>query len=763
MERYSIQTFTSAWARYYAASVKGSWIPNMGTWLRGEWHPSTNALVAGAIINPSPMFILVQERTREVALSVEIHYKTALISSWVQETRNGFREDFPVYAFDEDRVCMVVVPAYTDPETIYILPDNNMYQIDSVVVTGGAGRDQEKFSILALASPSPRILYGLGANDLEQNLLRVKRGLFPQPEFCMTCMGTKEYPAGTTCPECGGYGFAGPNAMYPLLDFHGRNVELPRYTSEEDEPYGRRIWARKWNVIPTKSEIERYFMHFMHIMDPMDLFVWERPDDDEPVFWVAAYYGGLGTRALWHQGDANQGYDGMVERVCPAGVNGYFAWLAHGAGVDGDIDDGSGDELVITDESSSQEWDLEGDVYGPLWQGSEWNEALWEEFGDWSSENELDLGAFSGGAAEIIDETFEAWSDGQNPDHDVNPGGETYMLWQVDAESSAAHFTVEQETLGGVASKWGYFYQLSTNDKYLHVWGEFKTPSPQIPAAQDYKVAFDLYVTSTRANVQFNEGAAGTYPPTNPRVQVWASNGGNWCVSNAGTTVKWGGNPLAWSLNTLYHCVVWFISASQYKLSVDGGSTWSDATTNFGGDWGAVIKSMYIYGAGSFTQQFYADNISASWNYVAQVLDAATGTFPVISDTDFDGHVVTFEVTVPDDTADPLEVQITEDGKTATADVRVRVVFDPSDHLVYVLNSGGTPVSTGLTWTQDVEETWAICTVSSTQVRIGKFGDYWDWTGVMACRNTWTAGIKYFIAVTDDAAHVTFGDVTYSW
>jgi hypothetical protein len=794
MERYSIQMFTSAWARYYAASVKGSWIPNMGTWLRGTWLPSTNVLVAASIINPSPMFLLVQERTREVALSVEIHYKTAAISSWVQEIRNGFRQDFPVYVFDEDKECTVVVPAYTDPETIYMLPDNNMYQIDSVVVTGGAGRNQEKFSILALASPSPRILYGLGANDLQQNLLRVKRGLFPQPEFCMTCMGTKEYPEGTTCPECEGYGFAGPNAVYPLLDFHGRNVSLPRYGAEADEAYGRRIWARKWNVIPTKSEIERYFTHFMHIMDPLDLLVWEHPDDDEPLFWVAAYYGGLGTGALWQQGDANQDYDGVVERACPAGVNGYFAWLAHGGGgYDGDAGDGSGDELIVTDDSSSQEWDLEGDLYGPLWEGSEWLEALWDEFGGWSSENLLD--------------DFEGYDDGDDiaaeaPAKWTEVSGaweaETGMAGLLKAtpvlESGVETFEddvhdpdlAEDTSIDDVVGPLGTWNKVSgdatclvhvdSGNKVLEIVDDTDAHSCTLdlpwsshihPNGMDW-LSFKMKVAShSGTNLIYLAWGVDdyTYPGGGRRIQLQFRNDGTIYCYHAGSWENTG--------KTFAHDASWnsikilLFSLSSFKISTDGGASWSgecSLATDFGGA-GETLNIMDIVSSGDGTSTIYYDDWTSSAIYVAPGCDdgEAMGTFPVISGTTFDGYEVKFKATVPDDTAAPLEVQLTENGKTATADVRARVVFDPSDHLVYVLDSGGTPVSTGLAWTQDMEEEWAICIVSSTEVRIGKLGDYWGWSEVMECRNTWTAGIKYFIALSDDLVGALLDDITYAW
>jgi hypothetical protein len=62
-----------------------------------------------------------------------------------------------------------------------------------------------------------------------------------------------------------------------------------------------------------------------------------------------------------------------------------------------------------------------------------------------------------------------------------------------------------------------------------------------------------------------------------------------------------------------------------------------------------------------------------------------------------------------------------------------------------------------------MEEEWAICIVSSTEVRIGKLGDYWGWSEVMECRNTWTAGIKYFIALSDDLVGALLDDITYAW
>jgi len=209
-----------------------------------------------------------------------------------------------------------------------------------------------------------------------------------------------------------------------------------------------------------------------------------------------------------------------------------------------------------------------------------------------------------------------------------------------------------------------------------------------------------------------------------------------------------------------------FYSTSQFKLRVDGG-TWD--TGNQRANWSSAVNaviSKYEYGGSTGEQSItYIDDVTPSWLYTPESTEdgEARGTFPVISGTAFNGYAVKFKATVPDDTSEPLEIRLSEDGKTAEADARVHLVFDPSDHLVYVMDSDGNPVSTGLSWTQDVEEEWAIVMVSTTELRVGKYDDYWAWSAVMEGRNTWTAGVKYFIAVTDDTSGVLLDDIRYAW
>jgi hypothetical protein len=247
----------------------------------------------------------------------------------------------------------------------------------------------------------------------------------------------------------------------------------------------------------------------------------------------------------------------------------------------------------------------------------------------------------------LVDETFEEdvagphYIDGENPDGTSHH----YIAWEVYAEGAAAHFTVEHETLGGVESHWGYFYQLTANDKYLRVAGEFDTPSPSKPDAShtDYKIAFDIYITSTRFCSAFAESDNDTWETT-CKVGLYGDIDNNkWTTrifGGDGDDIQIGGSNVACAVNTLYHVVVWFSSADKSKYSFDGGSTWSGEYTNRGlvAAWAIPVKTMWLYGAGSWTQQFYMDNIDASWT-ISQPPDVAIPVHLEIDDICNDGTV----------------------------------------------------------------------------------------------------------------------------
>lgn len=392
MERFDIQMFTSAWSRYYDDAHKGTWMPLMGTWSHDQWYPSQNLLYTGADanLNPSPMDIIMLMRNGDQALTVTITYRTATQTGW--ETGSKYRNIityYPIYTDAGAKTITITIPAFAEAESIHMLPDSLIWKITSVSVSGGYGL--EEFGIWALASPTPRILFGLGWNELIANIMRLKRGTWAALSPCPTCLGGGVVN-GSTCPACGGYFFDGNQATAPLLDLLGDKVGLGRHTSETDIGYAKRIWTRKWEIIPTKAEILRYFKHFCDVKetitetDPITLITTTRPLIEiidtahlqEPTFFVAVSAQDMGVHKLWDPLDENLDYDGMVENACPAGVNGYFDWLGF-----------AGEELAIADDSSNQPWGFEEDNYGSDIDISSLMDNFFGEFTDWSQPNYL--------------------------------------------------------------------------------------------------------------------------------------------------------------------------------------------------------------------------------------------------------------------------------------------------------------------------------------------------------------------------------------
>jgi hypothetical protein len=160
--------------------------------------------------------------------------------------------------------------------------------------------------------------------------------------------------------------------------------------------------------------------------------------------------------------------------------------------------------------------------------------------------------------AELVDETFEAYSDAENPDGQ----SEEEIAWDVDLEKAGPTVAVTQATLGGVASKWLRFYKTSAMDAWIRVWGEFDEPS-DTPDAQNHVIYYDLYIAATRANLVFSKSAKGTYPPT-INCGICGVVGAKWrrmssIGDEVGTEIKWGGASGAnVAASTLYNCAVKF-------------------------------------------------------------------------------------------------------------------------------------------------------------------------------------------------------------
>lgn len=326
MERYDIMMMSSAWGRRYVDSIRGSWMPLLGIWTKsGGWNPSGEYLhTTGTNINPAPLIIVLYNRVRERDINVRVRYKVARLASWDREYYAGRWYDYPVYEHDKTETITVTIPAFSERYECFRIneSENLIYDIVSVNVTSTR---VERFGIYALASPTARIMYANNWSELYDNAFKVKRGHFSSLTVCETCEGTGEYN-NHTCPECDGFLHSGTNATSWFLDQIGDDVGVSRQSGETESQFAKRVWARKWWIIPVKDEIERYFKFFFHV-DDEDISIIEIKDLDEPTYFVAVDQTKIGSGALWQAGNPLENWDALVERSAPAGVNAYFAWL----------------------------------------------------------------------------------------------------------------------------------------------------------------------------------------------------------------------------------------------------------------------------------------------------------------------------------------------------------------------------------------------------------------------------------------------------
>jgi hypothetical protein len=373
MERHDVRMFTSAWGKRYVDSMRGTWMPLLGVLEEGTYinNEETTLHDEGQFINPCQVIIVPMIRVRDIDITITVTYKTAKLSDWQSQNTEGFSYDFPVYEHEEEKVHEFVIPAFTEAEAVFLFPDNNVYEIVSVVQ--GEGRGVELFSFFALASPTPRYLFGLGWDRLYSNFVRLKRGTFSSLEYCGTCIGTGEF-LGEVCPECNGYLFSGPNASGPVLDTKSREVGISRNTGEGDEQFAKRVWARKWTLIPMEEEIVRYFKHFAHAEDD-DIEIIKFLSLDEPTYFVGLDGYNLGPEAIWQMGEDFENWADLVKLTPPAGVNAFFLWLSSGEDPFEIVDDGT-PPLVYTEQY---------DPYGGAFGGSEFMVTGFNEMRDFLS------------------------------------------------------------------------------------------------------------------------------------------------------------------------------------------------------------------------------------------------------------------------------------------------------------------------------------------------------------------------------------------
>src|SRR5271157_5063829 len=221
-------------------------------------------------------------------------------------------------------------------------------------------------------------------------------------------------------------------------------------------------------------------------------------------------------------------------------------------------------------------------------------------------------------------EDFNNWANGQAISGEAS--GE-HVHWVTASNYGGSTFQGSSTVISSGNS--GRLYDASASD-WVYACPEYDTPSPQTPSTSNqYWLAFDLYMTSGYLNTFTLYQGLG-YPASS---NVWyqCNANGSFVVDTAGKVL---GTGLMWSLNTKYTVVIQCLSASTSRISIDGGTTWTQAYSN-NQNWTGPIKEMCLY-TGSITMTTtYVNKWATSWTQptvptAPQSVSAAAGNGQVV-------------------------------------------------------------------------------------------------------------------------------------
>jgi len=179
----------------------------------------------------------------------------------------------------------------------------------------------QEVRVYCLADDGARILYGQHTEALRNLTEIMSEGVWVAPPPCILCGGDGVY-AGEVCPDCEGYAHVGRHAQQWLLQKRCEDVGIKQRT-ESEEALQLRGWARKWWVVPTKSEVKRYVGNFLNI--DTGLITVEENYSPEAYFIVRLPFSIQGERVV---GDniSLSGYtiQEIMNDISPAGTRGFI-------------------------------------------------------------------------------------------------------------------------------------------------------------------------------------------------------------------------------------------------------------------------------------------------------------------------------------------------------------------------------------------------------------------------------------------------------
>lgn len=227
--------------------------------LMAQLTGSYNAVYGSILPLCGPLLFINQNKQRwTTGCAVSYTYKKAILSGYESKRFN----DLAYYK-----------KSFTGLETIYSgsfyietgtreysqFCENTDYVYEVLSITGSD--PFQEINIYCLADDGSRLIHALETENTRNLEDIAERGLFLHPPTCLVCGGEGIY-SGITCPECSGYRYVGRNAEKYLLTQRAKDVGILKQT-ESEESFQYRAWAKKWHIVPTKSEVKRYIAHML--------------------------------------------------------------------------------------------------------------------------------------------------------------------------------------------------------------------------------------------------------------------------------------------------------------------------------------------------------------------------------------------------------------------------------------------------------------------------------------------------------------------
>lgn len=264
----------------------GYWTPELARWTDADGFEQKTVLqtyyydsgikYTGAKVNACPVVCIIESEIAERDLTVSLTGNTGLPSGYVisgDQIITGFSVNHQygtdIYRRDwvtggDEYTYEFTIPAHTLPGKTFLIPNKRIYEITDVNITPQR-QDQPltHIGLYALADNGSKLIYTLNWNKINNYMREILYSRFAAPKRCPTCQGSGYVSEITdACQQCEGYGYSGWNATGYMFDQMAREVGVVQESGESFETYQDKVWAKKWHVVPTVSQIKEYMAHF---------------------------------------------------------------------------------------------------------------------------------------------------------------------------------------------------------------------------------------------------------------------------------------------------------------------------------------------------------------------------------------------------------------------------------------------------------------------------------------------------------------------